>query len=94
VSREGFKEQHYLGAWHSFDRAVVSGPPMMRCLSLLGSFWPLRGGQPSGAETEFDHVDYGEEAFALPVKQIAEIIDEYQRNELLRRELPGWNSEQ
>ena len=91
VSGQGFKQQLLLVPWQSFRQVQISGPPMVRTLTIAGLIYRAPQGQPAASTPVANQIQFAESAFEAPLDQIAATIDGYFRSAEARQSLPSWN---
>jgi hypothetical protein len=91
LSLQGFRQRQFAAPWETFGEAIVSGPPMSRTLTLVGTFFREPEGTESQFEVAVDHIFYIEAEFKSPLHQIADSINWYHQNLDDRKALPSWN---
>lgn len=90
ISLQGFKRSILRAPWDSFPYADVTGLPMARKLTIVGSFRTVRAPESPSA-TVVDQIALPDAIFRVPLDRIAATINVCCQDPELRDSLPSWN---
>jgi hypothetical protein len=90
ISLQGFKRSIFRAPWDSFPYADVSGLPMARTLTIVGSFRTVCARAASSA-TVVEQISLPDATFRVLLDRIAATINVCCQDPELRDDLPSWN---